>query len=329
MRTMNKKKISKCLYGSLILLVVLLMLYHGICILESTVLSEADDETLSSSPKTIMVNGVSYFPKQDITVFMVLGIDKYGEMKSSEYYRNSGDADMVALLIFDESEKTYTVLTINRDTMVEMPVLGIFGQQAGSSYSQLALAYTYGTGLEDSCENVKNTLQSFIPGLTVDHYLAMNMDAISLLNDAVGGVTVTVTDDFSEVNSELSRGSITLEGQQAICFVQTRKGVGDQLNLSRMERQKVYIQGFMQSFTQMKNRDPGFIVSAYENISPYIITDCSSTVITTLSDKYSDYKLQEIISLAGKNHLGEEYYEFYVDEDALLELRLRLLYVKK
>lgn len=326
---MNKKRILNCLYLGLILILVLLMLYSGIRVIESTILPKENGEVSDSTEKTISVNGVYYFPRQDITVFMVLGIDKYGEMQSSEYHRNSGDADMIALLIFDESEKTYTVLTINRDTMVEMPVLGTFGQQAGTSYGQLALAYTYGTGLEDSCENVKETLQNFIPGLTVDHYLAMDMDAISLLNDAVGGVTVTVTDDFSEVDSELPIGTVTLKGQQAISFVQSRKGVGSQLNLSRMERQKEYMEGFVRSFKQALKANSTFVVSVYSDISPYIVTDCSSTVISTLSDRYADYELNEVISLTGENGLGEEYYEFYVDEDALLELRLKLLYARK
>lgn len=329
MITMNKKRILNCLYLGLILILVLLMLYSGIRVIESTILPKENGEVSDSTEKTISVNGVYYFPRQDITVFMVLGIDKYGEMQSSEYHRNSGDADMIALLIFDESEKTYTVLTINRDTMVEMPVLGTFGQQAGTSYGQLALAYTYGTGLEDSCENVKETLQNFIPGLTVDHYLAMDMDAISLLSDAVGGVTVTVTDDFSEVDSELPIGTVTLKGQQAISFVQSRKGVGSQLNLSRMERQKEYMEGFVRSFKQALKANSTFVVSVYSDISPYIVTDCSSTVISTLSDRYADYELNEVISLTGENGLGEEYYEFYVDEDALLELRLKLLYARK
>lgn len=326
---MNKKRILNCLYLGLILILALLMLYSGIRVIESTVLSKENVEVSNSTEKTISVNGVLYFPRQDITVFMVLGIDKYGEMQSSDYHRNSGDADMIALLIFDESEKTYTVLTVNRDTMVEMPVLGMFGQHAGTSYGQLALAYTYGTGLNDSCENVKESLQNFIPGLAVDHYLAMNMDAISLLNDAVGGVTVEVTDDFSEVDSELPMGAVTLSGEQAISFVQSRKGVGSQLNLSRMERQKEYMDGFMRSFRQAIKADSTFMVSAYSDISPYIVTNCSSTVISRLSDRYADYELKEVISLTGENHLGEEYYEFYVDEDALLELRLKLLYAQK
>ena len=40
----------------------------------------------------------------------------------------------------------------------------------------------------------------------IDYYFSMNMDAISILNDAVGGVTVEVTDDFSQVDATIGKG---------------------------------------------------------------------------------------------------------------------------
>ena len=114
------------------------------------------------------------------------------------------------LLVFDENARECTVLYLYRATMLNMDVLGVRGEYAGTAYGQLALAHTYGTGLEDSCQNVKNTLMKYIHGLTIDYYVAMNMDAIPVLNDAVGGVTVTVVDDFSKVNPTITMGELTL-----------------------------------------------------------------------------------------------------------------------
>lgn len=58
---------------------------------------------------------------------MVLGIDQFGPIQSSEYHKNSGAADMVMLLIFDNQKQACSVLHLNRDTMLEMPVVGIRG----------------------------------------------------------------------------------------------------------------------------------------------------------------------------------------------------------
>ena len=59
-----------------------------------------------------------------------------------------------------------------------------------------------------------------------NYYISMNMDAIAILNDAVGGVTVNVTDDFSAVDPSITKGEVTLKGDQALTFIQTRKDVG-------------------------------------------------------------------------------------------------------
>ena len=312
----------------LILLLVILMLYSGLQLLESTVLRTGADEQGFVS-KTITRDGVSYYPRQDITVVMVLGIDQNGPVEVSEGYINPGAADMAALLIFDEKDESCTILQLNRDTMLEMPVLGVGGKTAGTYYGQLALSHTYGSGMEDSCENTRRTISNFLYGIHIDYYVAMNMDAIAILNDAVGGVTVNVTDDFSHVDPTIPVGQVTLRGEQAIRFVRTRRDVGDQLNISRIDRQKEYIGSFLKKFRGCYHSDLEFAATTYEQVQPYIVTDCSLNTITSLMDRYGDYEIKEVVSPAGENVMGEEYYEFYPDEDALDKLILRLFYMPK
>ena len=157
----------------------------------------------------------------------------------------------------------------------------------------------------------------------------MNMDAIAILNDAVGGVTVNITDDFSQVDSSIGRGEVKLMGQQAINYVRTRKDVGDQLNLSRIERHKAYIDGFVEAFREKQERDTQFIADAYEEAAPYLVTDCSVNVITGMIDRYGDYTIGEVVSPEGENVMGQQYFEFYVDEEKLDEVILRLFYAPK
>lgn len=157
----------------------------------------------------------------------------------------------------------------------------------------------------------------------------MNMDGIAIVNDAVGGVTVTITDDFSEVDSSLTIGEVTLLGEQALTYVQTRKDVGSQLNISRMERHREYMHGLMQAVTARIVENEAFATDLYEQVSDYIVSDCSVNVISGLMERCADYTLEEIISPVGENVLSEEYYEFYVDEEALDELILRLFYAPK
>ena len=312
-----------------ILILVLVILYSGLQILESTVLHPSQESTTQQTSKTITRDGKAYFPRQDVTVMMVLGIDQYGPVTSSNYYRNNGSADSVMLLIFDESNKDCTVLYLNRDTMLTMDVLGVRGEYAGTTYGQVALAHTYGTGLEDSCLNVKNTLEKFLHGLTIDYYVAMNMDAIPIMNDAVGGVTVNVTDDFSQVNPSITMGELTLKGDQVIDYVRTRKNVGDQKNVTRMARQREYVDGFLEKLYSKAEEDPTFLLSAYEAVAPYIVTDCSGETLSSMLERYSDFTIAGAISPEGENTVVDGHYQFHVDEEKLDALIVELFYRPK
>lgn len=327
---MKKRKYTKeFAFLSVILLLSLVMVYSGLRVLESTVLYPRQTVESSAPKKTVVKDDVAYFPRQDITTVLVMGIDRYGPVEESGFYQNPGAADMNMLLIFDEAHEICNVLHLNRDTMLEMPVLGIGGKYAGKAYGQLALSHTYGSGLEDSCENTCQTVSAFLNGIKIDYYVAMHMDAIAILNDAVDGVTVTVTEDFSLVDPAIGRGVVTLKGEQAITYVRTRKDVGDQLNLSRIQRQEKYIDGFVDAFRREQEAEPEFIVDAYEAVAPYLVTDCSVNVISGMIDRYGDYQIGEVVTPEGENVLGKEYYEFYVDAEKLDALILRLFYAPK
>ena len=325
----KKTSFKKVLLSVILLVLVIAILYSGLQILASTVLQSPASANLQNGTKTIVRDGVEYFPRQDITVMMVLGIDVAGPVQSSNYYRNKGSADSIMLLVFDETTEECTVLYLNRDTMLEMDVMGVRGEYAGTFFGQVALAHTYGNGLEDSCENMKSTLMKYLPGLTVDYYVAMNMDAIPILNDSVGGVTVNVTDDFSKVNPSITMGELTLQGDQVIDYVRTRKDVGDQKNLTRMARQRQYVDGFLKALKEKEHEDFEFAIRLYEQLAPYIVTDCSVETLTKFIEHYMDYELLGAVTPEGENLIEDGHYAFYADEEKLDQLCVDLFYRPK
>ena len=325
----RKGQARKLVYICLILILVLVILFSGLQILESTVFSKGQAQGGQSTSKTIERDGVAYFPRQDITVMLLMGIDEFGPVKDSGSYNNTGEADMVSLVIFDETHRKMDILYINRDTMVEMPVLGLGGKPAGTAYRQLALSHTYGSGLQDSCENTRKTVSDLFYGLPIHYYIAMNMDAIPLLNDAVGGVPVTVVDDFSQVNTDIPMGETVLKGKAALDFVQVRREVGDQDNISRMERQKEYMKNFLTAFTEKTEESDLFVLETYEQVTDYIVTDLVASSMSNIWNKYSDYTLDDVVTLQGENVLNEGHYEFVLDEAALDQLILQMFYAPK
>ena len=311
--------------GIVVLLLLALMVFSIAQMLKNGNRPDNEDDADS---KTLEIDGVKYFPKQDITVFMLVGIDREGKAVDSHSYRNDGEADMIAILIFNESEKTYSVLCLNRDTMLNMTTIGLGGKYAGKAYGQLALAHTYGSGLKDSCENMRATVSEFLYDLEIDHYVSLTMDAVAVLNDAVGGVTVNVSDEFP-ASMEIPLGEVKLNGRQALDFVRTRKDVGDQLNVSRMKRHEEYMKGFMTALGTKIDSNESFLIGTYRELSDYMVTDCNVEVLNTFVNRYIDYEFREITSPVGENTIGEKYMEFKVDPKELEKLVVRLFYDKK
>lgn len=325
---MNKKLLAKMLFSCLALVLVLVILYSGLQILESTVLFVPREMEVQVR-KTVTKDGVDYYPRQDITTVLVMGIGQSGPVQISEKPNDGKPVDMAAVVIVDEKTETCKILNINRDTMLLMPMLDQDSREAGTFFGQLAYSHTYGRGGEDSCENTRKAISNLLYGVNLDYYIAMNMDAVPILNDAVGGVTVQVKDDFSNISSDIPMGVTTLQGRQALTFVQSRSGVGDELNLSRIERQKEYINRFVEAFRGKMGLSENFVLKTYNTVAPYLVSDLPVSSLIALLERYEGYDMSDTISLAGENRLGEEFYEFYPDEELLEDLILELFYAPK
>lgn len=287
---------------------------------------EIDESARRRREGWIERDGVWYAPKQGQETMLLIGLDKMDPLKQSEGYNNNTQADFLLLAVFDETKETTTILHINRDTMAEIPVLGVNGQLAGTMTGQLALSHTYGSGLQDSCMNTVNAVSDFLYGIKINHYVAMTMGAVPYINDLVGGVPVTVLDDFSGIDDSLVEGeTITLKGEQALHYVRNRADLEDSSNLNRMKRQQQYLTSMAK---QVEKLDDDFSVSTQQvaTIAKYIISDCSIDTLSRMAEQFVDYPLQEMQDVQGEAVRGEEFIEFYPDEEKLAEQVLELFY---
>lgn len=273
-KTTNRKLVFCCT----ILFLALLVICCGLRILELDLYSGNNPKDTHVS-KTITRDGVDYFPRQDITVMMVLGIAPRDEVTTGVTYDHTGLCDMAMLLIFDQASEQLRILNLDPDTMMNLPASGN-GDAQEYTLAQLALVHSFGSDPEDSCENTRKTVSDYLYGIEIDHYLSLDLEAIKLLNDAIGGVTVTVKDDFSQTSPTIPTGTVTLQGDQAVTFICSRQNAEDQPGASRMKRQQEYARSFLSAFHTKATQDAGFILSAFEDVAPYLVSDCS--VISTL-----------------------------------------------
>lgn len=320
------KKIVFIAAGFIILFAVTI---GGLHIMESTIFNSEQEQNEPESSKTVEKEDKKYFPRQDITTILFIGVDSEGEVAEKDYNMGSGYSDAVVLMIFDETNKEINAIALNRDSMVEMPLLDENGKRKGSFFGQLTFAHSIGNGLEESCENTVWTVSDLLQGAEIDYYFSMNMDAISIINDAVGGVTVNITEDLSGAGLDVPLGEYTLKGDEAEKFVRARMYVGDGMNSSRMERQKEYVFKFMQALESKTEENSLFALEVYEGVSEYILTDCSLDTLSSLSEKFENYELKDIVTPEGEYVLGEKFYEFYIDEEDLENIVLKYLYALK
>lgn len=284
--------------------------------------------TANKDTGELTYQGTAFRPKESVKAYLFMGIDRDGPAKSNQSYIDGGQADVQFLLVVDEKNETWQLLHINRDSMVEVPILGMTGQVIRTEYQQITLAHAYGDGGTDSCRNAVAAVSNMLGGQSIDGYFALNMGAISILNDFVGGVTVTIESDFSDVDPTLVMGqTITLNGRQAYNFIRTRRNVDDQTNLSRMQRHRQYMTGLGEKLFELDQQD---VLRGYDAVFDYLVTDMGSKTITQLFEKIQNYTQLDTLTVDGKSYLDEEECNAYaLDEESLNQAILTLFYEQK
>ena len=294
------------------------------------------DESQGSFPEhevtdpTIEHNGTSYIPKDTIETFLVLGLDKHDGEGQADSYNNNKQADFLMLFVLDHATKQYAAIHINRDTIVDVNVLGVAGNRVDTLRKQIALAHTYGNGRDVSCRNAADSVSSLLMGVKVNHYISMTLDTVTVMNDLVGGVEVVVLDDFTGIDDTLIKGeTVTLTGDQPLTYIRTRYGMEDDTNAARMKRQEQYLEALLEAFKDSVAHDAEFIVDASLKVSDHIISDRSVTQLQTLGEKFDQYEFLGIQSIEGTSVMGAEFMEFHADESAVKELVINFFYKPK
>ena len=242
----------------------------------------------------------------------------------TQSYIAGGQADAQMLLVLDDERRTWQILQINRDSMVQVPVISMMGTVPYTIRQQIALAHAYGNGREQSCENNVKAVSMMLEDQPIDGYFSLNMGGIGILVDLIGGVTITVTSDFSAVDPSLLEGeTVTLNGGQAFEYVRQRQHVDDQTNLARMSRQRQFLEAFEK---QVKDMAPDFAVTAYEALADYVITDIPGGTAVDIADRLKSYEALPLLTIDGENKVEDGYWAYELDQDSLQQTILQLFY---
>ncbi|MCI8898116.1 MAG: LytR family transcriptional regulator [Lachnospiraceae bacterium] len=334
------------------LLVLLLMITGGIGIVRAMgknrlyekadrkqpeMIKTAPEEVLQEEEETewkegwVRYQGNIYEYKSDILTFLVMGIDKNKDVEKTEEGTDGGQADALFLVVVDPSDRTLKIVGINRNTMTDIAIYDENGDITATVKAQIAVQHGFGDGMEESCEYQKKAVENLFYGLPIHGYAAVNMKAISTINDAVGGVEVTVLEDLTRKDKSLVKDAkVHLTGKTAFWYVQYRDTTVFGSADLRLARQKQYLNGFVAAAKKAAKENISVILDLYQAVMPQMVTDVSLDEVAYLAPLLVDYRFSDnsFYTMTGETVAGEQFEEFYVDETALYELILEVFYEK-
>jgi LCP family protein required for cell wall assembly len=131
-----------------------------------------------------------------------------------------------------------TLISFPRDSWVSIPGYGKSKLNAAYGYGS-----NYGANPDAGRQLLIQTLQN-MTGLTIDHYVEVDLIGFYDISNAIGGVQINLCaaqqDDYSGI--DLPAGIQTIQGTQALAFVRQRHGLdafgGD---LAREKRQQYFL----------------------------------------------------------------------------------------
>lgn len=298
---------------------------------EPVKLSPLEDSKIETSPGdddfTVEYKGEKYAYNENILAFVVMGIDKE-DINEVVGAGDNGQSDVVFLVLADTADGSVDMVSVSRDAMVDVNKYTTTGQSNGVEKMQLCLAYAYGDGKHTSCENVARSVSRLFYGVPISGYVAIDLDAISVLTDAVDGVTVPA---YNEAMTEKIGGTVTLTGETAERYLRRRNIEELASNTARMQRQSYYLDAFINKAVSRTKSDVSTPLELYNGLEGYMVTDVSASEAVYMVTEYlGGIERMTRHSVKGTIAKGEnDYAEFTVDTEAMDELIIKLFYNKK
>ena len=285
------------------------------------------DIDYENNGRIVYYKGHTYEFNDNIASILFMGIDKR-ELVDDAVAATAGQADALYLLTYDTSNGHIKVLCLNRDTMSEVIRYNAAGKYYDTDTKQICLAYAYGDGKATSAENQVTAVERLIYNIPINAYYAIDLSAIKVINDDIGGVTVTPEYTFGS----FTKGqSITLKGDLTEEFVRHRDITMLDDNLRRMSCQRLYLNAFASQIVPAIKSDFTLPLKLYQDSSEYTVTNINPNIMTYLASSLAtNYSGLNMITTEGKYKMvnGDASAEFKLDKNDFFEKILDIYYNK-
>ena len=272
-----------------VLIIIFAILFAAVAIIGGTYLGlrekgQNDLVVEQANPKyeeTVEYNGHTYIYDKNKVAFAFIGVDSEKVGKNDGLIGTSGQADTDMVAVVDTATGKVSIITVPRDTMVDIDLYSTDGKFLRTENMQVCLSYAYGDGAESSCKNTTTALSRILANVPIEKYFVLDLKGIAPLNDAIGGVTVESLYDFPDQN--IKKGDkVTIMGDFAETYVRKRDTNTINASLNRTARQSQYIKAYAEQLRKAVTSDFSTISNLYNTASKYSQTNISLSDVTYL-----------------------------------------------
>jgi len=244
---------------------------------------------------------------------LVLGIDNDDDSKNPKLSSDStspqaflSPSDTVLLVRFLPDSKEIHVLSIPRDTLVQLP---------GKNVAKIGQANVQGGALL-AAQIISHELGAELP---IDRYIRVSRNGLMKLVDILGGVEVNIpkrmdySDDSQHLYIHFEPGKQKLDGLLLQKYIRFRHDeLGD---IGRVQRQQEVIKTLLQTMTEPQNiaKLPDLLQVAQQNIDTDLTLDEILALLRTALT--SDRSKNKFLMLPGRFSSKQEYSLSYWVED--------------
>lgn len=275
----------------------------------------------------IIYDGKKYAYNKDMITLLVLGIDSTEPVAPAKDGISGGQSDSIFLVLMNPHTMVMDIIAIPRDTITKLWVYDIQGNFVQTGDAQICLQHGYGDGMEISNERALKAVSYLMYDLPIHSVTSINMGAVGMLNDAIGGVTLESLETFDYAGFSYVKGeTVRLKGNMAYEYVHYRDTKRHNTASERLARQKQYITLFIEQAMAAVKKDLGTVTDVYNIILDYLVTDLSLNEIVYLASEAISYDFGEFITLQGTLDTSRKYERYYLDEYALQKLIVEKFY---
>ena len=248
-----------------------------------------DGAVVLEGAPTVAPPALGPYPADKSFDILVVGTDECGDI-SKQYLGercekvDDGIRNDVNLLVHVSAEpRNVTVVSFPRDLMVKVPSCAREDGTTAPSSPKVAFNSLFDrAGVSCIVKTV-----SELSGIPIGFAAKISFDGVIEITDAIGGVEVCVAGKGirdSQAGINLPPGTHTVSGTDALAFIRTRHGVGDESDLARISNQQQYMSRLAKKILSAETlTDPSKVLRLATTVADNIVPSESLNNALTLT----------------------------------------------